>query len=727
MREVGGFRLLRELGRGGFGSVHLAEHSEGRTAAVKLLHVASGTDPGFRQMFAREVEAARRVTPFCIAEVLDADPHAEQPWIATEYIDGPTLAEQIREHGPRHGSDLQRLAVSTATALTAIHRAGVVHRDLKPENIMLAADGPRVIDFGIAKAFEETGAITASAMIGTLQYMSPEQLEGSATLTTAVDVFAWGSVMVYAASAQHAFRGPSQSVILKKILVDEPDCSQVPEELREVVQRCLSKNPQERPSAHEILDELLGYGTSTDAETALNRGSTAATNFQGPDGTRLNPTLRETRQGQPPAPPEEPAPGPAPSEPRAAPPEPRSSAPAPAPEPQSSPPPRPSREAAETVPPMEFAGRLHRSLDELAESMQYSWPEAVQVFMDPQERAALGAWIAQDLHDTRPDRRAFRVEPDNPDVAVARLVSQVRPDLPPVYQGELATHTDLRNWAEDTGIRTRVERVLPLGALEILTDHHCTEALHPCAPDEPCAVYRDLARTVRAAGATAEEVLAPYRRVVDSSRIMERSGEESDAVADCSEFIVAVFHADELVQGVNDERKALPQAWRHCVPRAESRATTVGERAGRAVAVLDINGAVEQAVEQEKQASSHELRLREFIDYHNRFSTSSRAARVVGYIAGGFVLFQMTIVGLVNLDWARFWWGIPLAGLAFYAPFVFVGAVHKEPEGMIDPLPGGDDERKMAQANKNLAATSSTLHELAQLRRELSSAVGPGD
>src|SRR5699024_11162368 len=132
-------------------------------AAVKLLHITPSTDPHFFTLFAREVEAARRVSPFCIAQVLNADPHAEQPWTVGEYIDGPSLAEQVREQGPRVAADLQRLAVAAATALSAIHAAGIVHRDVKPSNIMLAPDGPRVIYFGSARAFDESTAFTDSA------------------------------------------------------------------------------------------------------------------------------------------------------------------------------------------------------------------------------------------------------------------------------------------------------------------------------------------------------------------------------------------------------------------------------------------------------------------------------------------------------------------------------------------------------------------------------------
>ncbi|RKS07896.1 serine/threonine protein kinase [Nocardiopsis sp. Huas11] len=254
-RTVGGFRLTRSLGRGGFGEVFLGERPDGTRAAVKLLHAAWAEDTDMRRRFTAEVDQARRVSGFCIAAILDADPEAERPWIATEYIEGPTLTKAVAEKGPRTGSALLRLAVSTATALAAIHAAGVVHRDLKPDNIMLAPDGPRVIDFGIARAVEAT-SVTASGVIGTVGYMAPEQLEG-ARLTPAVDLFAWGSVMVFAATAHEAFPGPTQASRIARILSSEPDTGGVPEPLATVVRVCLDKDPERRPDAAALMDHLV--------------------------------------------------------------------------------------------------------------------------------------------------------------------------------------------------------------------------------------------------------------------------------------------------------------------------------------------------------------------------------------------------------------------------------------------------------------------------------------
>ncbi|MDA0567111.1 protein kinase [Streptomonospora sp. S1-112] len=255
-RFAGPYRLVRRLGRGGFGDVFMGEAPDGARAAVKLLHTSWAQDEEMRRRFAAEVEQARKVGGFCIAPILDADCAAEQPWIASEYIEGPTLTAAVRDEGPRRGAALQRLAVSTATALAAIHGAGVVHRDLKPDNILLAADGPRVIDFGIARAVEAT-SVTASGVVGTVGYMAPEQLEGL-RLTAAVDVFAWGAVMVYAATGREAFAAPTQAARATRILTGEPDTGDLGEPLLSVVLACLDKDPARRPTARGLLDLLLG-------------------------------------------------------------------------------------------------------------------------------------------------------------------------------------------------------------------------------------------------------------------------------------------------------------------------------------------------------------------------------------------------------------------------------------------------------------------------------------
>ncbi|QVJ03233.1 protein kinase [Nocardiopsis eucommiae] len=281
VEEVGGFRLLRSLGRGGFGEVFLGEAADGTLAAVKLLHASWSGDADMRRRFAAEVDQARRVSGFCVATILDADPDAAQPWIATEFIDGPTLQASVEADGPRTGVELQRLSVGTATALAAIHAAGVVHRDLKPDNIMLAPDGPRVIDFGIARAVEST-SVTASGVVGTIGYMAPEQLEG-ARLTAAVDVFAWASVMVFAATGREAFPGPTQAARIARILGGEPDLAGLDGAFGATLRACLDKDPSARPDAETLMRWVISAPSGATPARATGGNHTPTTVAPGPD------------------------------------------------------------------------------------------------------------------------------------------------------------------------------------------------------------------------------------------------------------------------------------------------------------------------------------------------------------------------------------------------------------------------------------------------------------
>src|SRR5699024_5839451 len=248
-RTVGGYRLLRSLGRGGFGEVFLGETEDGARAAVKVLHANWAGEDDMRRRFSAEVEQARKVSGFCVAAIVDADPEAAEPWIATEYIEGPTLQNSVIEHGPRRGTDLHRLAVSTATALGAIHSAGVVHRHLKPDHIMLAADGPTVVALGTARAVEATAA-TASGVIGTIGYRAPERPAGT-RLSRGVDIFAWGSMMVCAATGREAFPGPTQAARIARILGGEPELECLAEPLLSIVRTCLDKDATRRPRSEE--------------------------------------------------------------------------------------------------------------------------------------------------------------------------------------------------------------------------------------------------------------------------------------------------------------------------------------------------------------------------------------------------------------------------------------------------------------------------------------------
>ncbi|TDC00045.1 serine/threonine protein kinase [Nonomuraea longispora] len=244
---IAAYRLVGRLGEGGQGVVYLGQAPDGRPVAVKVLRQSVAGGNGF----AKEIAAARRVEPFCIAQVLDAS-MSGRPYIVSEYVEGPSL----QEAGPHRGADLQRLAVSTATALAAIHEAGVVHRDFKPSNVLLGRDGPRVVDFGIARLADSAVTVTSS-VVGTPAYMAPEQLAG-AYVGPAADVFAWASVMVFAGTGTPPFGEDTLPAVINRVLNREPFLGDLPEPLRRVVHACLAKDPAARPPMRDVLLHLLG-------------------------------------------------------------------------------------------------------------------------------------------------------------------------------------------------------------------------------------------------------------------------------------------------------------------------------------------------------------------------------------------------------------------------------------------------------------------------------------
>ncbi|WP_067454842.1 serine/threonine-protein kinase [Actinomadura macra] len=250
-RAAGRYRLTGRLGEGGQGVVYLGEGPSGERVAVKMLKT---TDSSARTRFAREMRAAQQVAAFCTAAILDSSADDELPYVVSEFIDGPSLQQRVLEHGPLRGGDLERLAVNTASALAAIHGAGIVHRDLKPANVLLGPDGPRVVDFGIARAID---AETHTQLVGTPAYFAPEWLDGHPP-TDRSDVFAWAGTMVYAATGHPPF-GPATSVpaTLHRIANGEPDLGGVPPSLLPLLAECLAKDPSRRPAARDLMVRLV--------------------------------------------------------------------------------------------------------------------------------------------------------------------------------------------------------------------------------------------------------------------------------------------------------------------------------------------------------------------------------------------------------------------------------------------------------------------------------------
>ncbi len=267
--RVGNYRLIGRLGEGGMGQVFLGLSPGGRQVAVKVIHPGYASGKQFRERFAREIEAARRVGGFHTASVVDADPGADPPWMVTAFIQGPSLQQAVAEGGPFGLERVCRLGAGLAEGLAAIHACGLVHRDLKPSNVILADDGPRIIDFGISRAAEASPMTTAGMVVGTYSYMSPEQLRGEVA-GPASDVFALGCTLAFAATARITFGDDSIVTVVYRITTEPPDLSGVTEEhgFRELVRDCLSKSPANRPSLATIMDRLAETGTAAQAVMA---------------------------------------------------------------------------------------------------------------------------------------------------------------------------------------------------------------------------------------------------------------------------------------------------------------------------------------------------------------------------------------------------------------------------------------------------------------------------
>ncbi|WP_017544062.1 protein kinase domain-containing protein [Nocardiopsis prasina] len=308
-RQIGPYRLTHLLGQGGMGQVFLGRTRGGWDVVVKIIRPdrLNGSDsrsPEYRARFAREAQAARSVGGFYTAHVLDADPHAEQPWIATAYIPGPTLSRAVRDQGPMSSPAARRLAARLAEGLLAIHAHGLIHRDLKPGNIILADDGPKIIDFGIARPLDNTAISSTGRVFGTLSFMSPEQARGL-ELTPASDVFSLGTVLAFASTGVNPFRTDSAPATLLRVVAAPPlhALEELSPDLRDAVTACWSHTPEERPAPDDIITLL--YEEDAEAGDAEPQPTVPQSS---PSPATLN-TLERTTE---PVPEAEPVPGAAP-------------------------------------------------------------------------------------------------------------------------------------------------------------------------------------------------------------------------------------------------------------------------------------------------------------------------------------------------------------------------------------------------------------------------------
>ncbi|MGW4041233.1 protein kinase domain-containing protein [Streptomyces sp. NPDC004721] len=268
--SMGGYTLLGRLGTGGMGVVYLGVSASGRQVAVKLVHGPYAQEEEFRTRFRQEIAAARRVSGAFTAPVVDADPDADRPWMATLYVPGLTLTEVVEKGGPLSQRELRALGLGLTEALRDIHRVGLVHRDLKPGNVLMTEDGPRVIDFGISRASDSQNLTTTGRMIGTPPFMSPEQLASPRDVTPASDVFSLGSLLVFAAVGAGPFDADSPYITGYQVVHGTPDLGGVPEALLGIVERCLDKDPAARPeltNIHRMLQALPESDATGSPET----------------------------------------------------------------------------------------------------------------------------------------------------------------------------------------------------------------------------------------------------------------------------------------------------------------------------------------------------------------------------------------------------------------------------------------------------------------------------
>ncbi|GGV43885.1 hypothetical protein GCM10010182_80610 [Actinomadura cremea] len=318
-RAAGAYRLIARLGAGGMGRVFLGRSARGRMVAVKLVHPELARDPDFRRRFRHEVAAARKVGGEWTAAVLDADIESETPWVATAYVPGPSLRDVVDAHGPLPEASVLALAAGLARALRAVHGHDLIHRDLKPSNVLVTIDGPRLIDFGIARSGDASLATRTGALVGSPGFMSPEQVRGT-PLTPASDVFSLGAVLAFAATARLPFDGGAAHVRLFRIVSEPPDLDGLDGPVRDLVERCLAKEPDARPAVDELAaDPPAGTWLPAGVVAELGRHAARLLDFEDPDAEpspRTAPNLPALPPGPPPGtfptPPPGPPPGPLP-------------------------------------------------------------------------------------------------------------------------------------------------------------------------------------------------------------------------------------------------------------------------------------------------------------------------------------------------------------------------------------------------------------------------------
>jgi Protein kinase domain len=260
--RIGPFTLVGLLGAGAMGRVYLGRSTAGRLVAVKTIKIELADEAGFRARFAHEVAAARRVSGVFTAAVVAADPEADMPWLATAYIPAPSLSQLVAECGPLPVPAARWLAAGCAEALESIHGAGLVHRDLKPSNVLVSPDGPRVIDFGVARAAERIQLTVTRGAVGTPAYMAPEQARDTRQASMASDMFSLGATLAFAATGHAPYRGETVMDVLVRLATEPPDLSGLPAELTGIVTACLDRSPRQRPTSAALLGQLGPFVTS---------------------------------------------------------------------------------------------------------------------------------------------------------------------------------------------------------------------------------------------------------------------------------------------------------------------------------------------------------------------------------------------------------------------------------------------------------------------------------